>query len=924
MRQPLRILSIEDDPKDTGLITDLLETQGIVCDVTRVDTQAAVLACLEQRGIDLILADYSLPSFDGISALKFAMNACPDVPFIFVSGTLGEEVAIEALKIGATDYVLKTRLSRLVPAVLRSLREAEQKAERKRTEESLRRSETYLAEAQRLSHAGSFGWKPSTGEIIWSEETFRIFQYDTNVTPTLDLAVQRVHPEDVPLWKQTIDRAPQDGTHYEHEYRLLVPDGPVKHVRVVARAVSDESGSLEFVGTVMDVTVARQTEETLRKSETYLAEAQRLSHTGSWARNLSTGDVFFSRESYRMFGFDPEKKITRELIVGRVHPEDRAASAGVIDKAIQEVGDFEMDYRIVLDDGSIRHIHCVGHPVRRAGIPVEFVGTIMDVTERKQAEALREGERHILEMIARDAPLSEILDKLVRVVEAQFAGLLCSVVLLDEDGQHVRRGAGPSLPKAYTDAIDGLRIGPKAGSCGTAMYRKEPVVVSDILRDPLWEPYRALAERYGLRACWSTPILNSGKVLGSFAMYYREPRTPNPSETRALELSTHLAGIAIERKLAHERLQRSEAYLAESQRLTRTGSWAFNGRNAVYWSEENFRIWGFDPQQGLPERETVLERIHPEDRDRVLECVQTAIREKTDYAVEFRIVLPGGTIRRVHGSGHPVFGASGELIEVVGTQLDVTERRRAEEERERLREAQADLAHINRVTTMGELTASLAHEINQPIAAAVTDANTCLRWLARDQPDLKEAREAASRVAKDAVRAADIIKRIRLLFGKAGPQRELLDVNEVVREMVVLLRSEATQSSVSVRMELPDLPQVVADRIQLQQVLMNLMINAIDAMKDVDGTRELIIRSQQSENGQLMVSISDTGVGLPLQQADQIFNAFFTTKPQGTGMGLRISRSIVESHGGRLWAADNSPRGASFHLTLPITVEAHE
>jgi PAS domain S-box-containing protein len=797
MRQPLRILSIEDDPKDTGLITDLLETQGIICEITRVDTQAAVLACLEQEGIDLILADYSLPSFDGISALKFAMKACPEVPFIFVSGTLGEEVAIEALKIGATDYVLKTRLSRLVPAVLRSLREAEQKAERKRTEESLRRSETYLAEAQRLSHAGSFGWKPSTGEIIWSEETFRIFQYDAGVTPTLDLAVQRVHPEDVPLWKQTIDRAPQDGTHYEHEYRLLMPDGSVKHVHVVARAVSDESGSLEFVGTVMDITVAKQTEETLRKSETYLAEAQRLSHTGSWARNLSTGDVFFSRESYRMFGLDREKRITRELIVGRVHPEDRAASASVIDKAIREVGDFEMDYRIVLDDGSIRHIHCVGRPVKRAGIPVELVGTIMDVTERKQAEAMREGERRILEMIARDAPLAEILDKLVRVVEAQFAGLLCSVVLLDEDGQHVRRGAGPSLPKAYTDAIDGLRIGPKAGSCGTAMYRKEPVVVSDILRDPLWEPYRAMAELYGLRACWSTPILNSGKVLGSFAMYYREPRSPNPSETSALELSTHLAGIAIERKLAHE-------------------------------------------------------------------------------------------------------------------------------ERERLRQAQADLAHMNRVTTMGELTVSLAHELNQPIAAAVTDANTCLRWLARDQPDLEEAREASSRVAKDAIRAADIIKRIRLLFGKASPQRELLHVNEVVREMVVLLRGEATQSAVSVRTELPDLPQVMADRIQLQQVLMNLMINAIDAMKDVDGARELIIRSQHGDDGQLMISISDTGVGLPPQQADQIFNAFFTTKPKGTGMGLRISRSIVESYGGRLWAADNSPRGASFHLTLPTTVEAHE
>jgi C4-dicarboxylate-specific signal transduction histidine kinase len=225
---------------------------------------------------------------------------------------------------------------------------------------------------------------------------------------------------------------------------------------------------------------------------------------------------------------------------------------------------------------------------------------------------------------------------------------------------------------------------------------------------------------------------------------------------------------------------------------------------------------------------------------------------------------------------------------------------------------------------MGELTASLAHEVNQPIAAAVTDANTCLRWLTRDQPDLEEARQAASRIVKDATRAGEIISRIRLLFKKSTPQRELVDVNEVIREMTVLLRSEATQYSVSVRTELADLPQVMADRVQLQQVVMNLMTNGMDAMKDVDGTRELIICSQQAEDGQLMVSVSDTGVGLPPQQADQIFNAFFTTKPQGTGMGLRISRSIVESHGGRLWSVDNSPRGASFHLTLPTKVEAHE
>jgi NO-binding membrane sensor protein with MHYT domain len=262
------------------------------------------------------------------------------------------------------------------------------------------------------------------------------------------------------------------------------------------------------------------------------------------------------------------------------------------------------------------------------------------------------------------------------------------------------------------------------------------------------------------------------------------------------------------------------------------------------------------------------------------------------------------------------------IILALASAASLFERKRAEEA---LRQAQADLARVNRVNTMAELTASLAHEVKQPISAAVINADACLRWLAGDTPNLEEARAAAVGMAKDATRAAEIISRIRLLFKKGTAQRELLDVNEVVREMIVLLRSEIARYSISVRTELAaDLPRVMADRVQLQQVMMNLISNSIDAMSDMGGTRELAIKSQRAENEQLMVSVSDTGVGLPPQQANQIFNAFFTTKVHGTGMGLSISRSIVALHNGRLWAADNSPRGASFHLILPATVEAHE
>lgn len=251
-----------------------------------------------------------------------------------------------------------------------------------------------------------------------------------------------------------------------------------------------------------------------------------------------------------------------------------------------------------------------------------------------------------------------------------------------------------------------------------------------------------------------------------------------------------------------------------------------------------------------------------------------------------------------------------------------TSRNRAEEA---LRQANSDLARVSRVTTMGELTASLAHEVNQPIAAAVTDASTCLRWLMRDPPDLEEARQAASRTIKDATRAAEIMSRVRQLFKKGALQREVVDVNGVIREMIVLLRDEATRYAIDVRTDLAaDLPGVMGDRLQLQQVIMNLMMNAIDAMKDVSGTRELTIRSEPRENDQIAVSVSDTGMGLPHEHTAEIFNAFFTTKPHGTGMGLRISQSIVESHGGRLWAADNPPRGARFHLTLPTKLEARD
>ena len=377
-----------------------------------------------------------------------------------------------------------------------------------------------------------------------------------------------------------------------------------------------------------------------------------------------------------------------------------------------------------------------------------------------------------------------------------------------------------------------------------------------------------------------------------------------------------------EQKRAEEALRRSESYLAQAQRLAHIGSWAFDAfaKKLVFLSEEWYRLFGFDPNDSMPTWEQRLQQVHPEDRPRFQAAVERAIAGRSELDVEFRILHPRSAVRYVRSVGQPILYANGTVKQFVGVTIDVTESKQAEEERERLRHTQAELAHMNRVSTLGELTASLTHEIKQPIGAAVTNAETCVRLLDRDRPpDIAEAREAAFEMAKDIRRAADIIDRVRMLYQKGSSQSELVDVNQVIREMAVMLENEARLHSVTIHADLTaGLSQVMADRVQLQQVLMNLMQNGIDAMRDAGG--ELSIKSQLADNGELLISVTDTGVGLPTENTEEIFEAFFTTKSQGTGLGLAISRSIVGSHGGRIWASSNPGRGATFYFTLPSRV----
>jgi PAS domain S-box-containing protein len=364
-------------------------------------------------------------------------------------------------------------------------------------------------------------------------------------------------------------------------------------------------------------------------------------------------------------------------------------------------------------------------------------------------------------------------------------------------------------------------------------------------------------------------------------------------------------------------LQRSERYLAEAQRLTHCGVTAYKGSRIFFGSEEIYRIWGFDPAQGVPSRKDALQRIHPDDRDRLNAEVERAVREKKRYSTAFRIVLPDGTVRHLESIGQPVFSTNGELVEVVDTEIDVTERKRAEEA---YREAQLELAHANRVASMGQLTASITHEVNQPITAAVTYALAARRFLKAEPPNFHEVDDALSLIVKEGNRAGEVVERVRALIKKAPARKDAVAIDDAILEVIALTRAEAANNSVSVRTQFAEgMPPVQGDRVQLQQVMLNLILNAIQSMSGVaDGNRELQISIDAvPSEGSVRVGVRDTGPGLSPESIPRLFEPFYTTKPEGMGMGLSICRSIIEAHGGRLCAIPCEPQGALFQFTIP-------
>jgi PAS domain S-box-containing protein len=668
MKSPLHILYVEDEPRDAELVQETLEADGIACDITRVETEAQFISSLEQGAFDLILADYTLPSFDGLSALKIASKGWPQVPFIFVAGTLGEDVAIEALKFGAMDYVFKTRLSRLVHSVQRALREADERAELSRADRALQRSEAYLAEAQSLSHTGSFGWNVSTGDIYWSEETFRIFEFEPTTRITLELAIERTHPNDRPAVQHLVETIQRDPQSVQTEYRLLMPEGSIKYIQVVGRPSSAESGVLEYTGAITDITERKLVEQRLRAQHLVteaLAEAATLEEAAP--------------------------KILRALC----------------ESLLWDLGAL---WRLDSEAGALR---CV------------------DVWHNASIEAPQ------FEAISRERTFMP----------------------------------GRWLP-------------------GQVWSSHEPAYIPDVGQDVNFQR-GSIAAREGLHSAFGIPILLGREVFGVMEFYSQEIRQPQPDLL--------------------------------------------------------------------------------------------------------------------------------DMMATLGSQVgQFIERKRAEDA---LHHAQTELAHVARVATLGEMTASIAHEINQPLGAVVNNASACLRWLKAHNTD--EAMRSAELVIADGHRAGEIISRIRKLARKVPPQKDWIDINDTIREVIALAHGELLSNRVSLKTHFADdLPLISGDRIQLQQVVLNLIMNAVEAMSgNVECSRQLSVGSKANGPQTALVEVRDSGAGLDPKSLDRLFDAFYTTKPSGLGMGLAISRSIVGAHGGRLWAVPNEGRGATFQFTLPTAEE---
>jgi PAS domain S-box-containing protein len=729
-----------------------------------------------------------------------------------------------------------------------------------------------------------------------------------------------IHPDDLPellnRWRSILT----SNALGEMEARLRRSDGEYRWFLFRTRPLTDASGQVtKWCGLNIDIEETRQVEEALHARESHF----RLVFDGLPALIIlmnPDGDLLRANRHCLEFFRTTLEELQGRGQVHSYHPDDRPRVLAAWKKSLETGQPYVSEGRRRRADGVYRWFHTRGFPLRDAeGHIVLWYSLATDIDDQRRAEALLAGEKRVLEMVAGSHPMSEILRALCKFVESTTSGCYCGVVSMDPSGTRFEYGAAPSLPENFITSIVGRPIDVDSDPCSVAAHRNEQVFAADLMSERRWalQAWHQMALTHGLQACWATPISSAaGKVLGAFAIYYNEPRTLTPLDQSLIEQITDIASIAIERTQRDALLRRNEALLTQAQRLSSTCSLSWRGANEeMTWSEEASRIFELD-QIAPVTNELFRSRVHPEDFPFLREMIDRARGgDGIDFEYEHRLVMPDHRVKYVSMACEGIRGQDGQLEYIAAVQ-DVTQRRLSEEA---LAKARSELARVARITSLGALTASIAHEVNQPLSGIITNASTCLRMLAADPPNFDGARETARRTIRDGNRASEIITRLRALFVKKDTATETVDLNEATREVIALLRSELQRSQVILRAELrDDLPHITGDRVQLQQVILNLLRNASDAMGAIDDRpRRLVIRTALDEDDRVRLTVQDAGVGFDAQAVDRIFEAFYTTKNDGMGIGLSVSRSIIESHHGRLWAEPNDGPGATFSFSIP-------
>jgi len=733
-----------------------------------------------------------------------------------------------------------------------------------------------------------------------------------------------IHPDNL-LELQTCWRSGlQTGDPFAADTRLRRRDGAYRWFSVRAYPVKDAGGQVQrWCCMLIDINDRKRAEQELSARELrfrWIVDGLPAIIT------LMTREGELEDANHRMleyFGASLEELKARPTTQS-FHPEDRPAVDARWKASIETGQPYDFEARLRRADGVYRWFHTRGFPLRDPDDNIVLWYLLQtDIDDQKRAEALLAGERRLLEMVASGNSLPTVLDALCRLVEEVVSGCYCSVGLVDQTTSHLQLCVAPSLPSSFTQAAQGLAIDLASSPRSASIYlnAQANAPAPDQAASWTWHEWQTLALTHGLRAVATSQILSThGKLLGVFAALCDEARTAWPQQSSLVGQFAHLASIVIERAQGDEALKRSEAFLAKAQRLSSSGSFSWRiSTDEITWSEQVYRLFEIDPGTVVT-LELIGSHHHPDDMVLVVDMVEKA-RAGKDFEYEHRLVMRDGSIKYLHTLAHATRDQDGQ-IEYIGAVQDVTQRRLSDEA---LSKARSELAHVSRVSSLGALTASIAHEVSQPLAGIVTNANTCLRMLAADSPNVVGALETARRTIRDANRASDVITRLRALFAKAPRATESVDLNEAAREVIALLRNELQRGRVSLRVDLAgNLPTVAGDRIQLQQVILNLLLNASDAMSVIeDHPRHLLVRTAREKGNRVRLSVRDCGIGIDAQTAERLFDAFFTTKSHGMGIGLSVSRSIIESHQGRLWADRNHGPGATFSFSIPCG-SAHE